>query len=237
MTDSASGASAGTQRSSDAAVEVSNVRAQYVGTRAPALDGVSLTVHPGARVALVGANGAGKSTLLKAIVGLVPVRAGAVRVHGTAFRACRKRVAYLPQSTEIDWRFPVSVERLVVTGRYVHLGWLRRPGRDDRRRAAACLKRLGIEDLAERQVGQLSGGQRQRALLARALVQEADVLLLDEPFTAVDAETRAVVMAVLDELRQRGSTVVLATHELGQLDVAPTDIVRLSEGRIVHHVA
>jgi manganese/zinc/iron transport system ATP- binding protein len=218
------------------AVEVANVRAQYTGATAPALEGVNLTVHLGARVALTGPNGAGKSTLLKAIVGLVPLHAGAVRIHGTTFRSCRRRVAYLPQSTEIDWRFPVSVERLAVTGRYVHLGWMRRPGKDDRRRARECLERLGIEDLAGRQICQLSGGQRQRALLARALVQEADILLLDEPFTAVDAESRGVVLAVLDELREHGSTVILATHELGQLDVDPTNVVRLRDGQIIHDV-
>ncbi|HEY3116763.1 MAG TPA: ABC transporter ATP-binding protein [Chloroflexota bacterium] len=189
-----------------------------------------LEVSAGARVALVGANGAGKSTLLKAIVGLVPTTGGEVSVFGGSFRSQRHRVAYLPQVGELDWRFPVTVERLVLTGRYVHLGWIRRPGRSDRELAASTLKRLGIEDLGGRQIGQLSGGQRQRALLARALVQKADILLLDEPFNAVDAESRAVMLSVLDELRARGTTVLMATH---QLDVDANQAVYLSEGKRV----
>lgn len=215
------------------AVEISNLCAQYAGTDRLALDQVTLRVRTGARAALVGANGAGKSTLLKAIVGLVPVTGGTIDIHGASFRSCRQRVAYLPQVTEVDWRFPVSVARLVLSGRYVHLGWLRRPGRAERDLARESMERLGIDSLAERQIGQLSGGQRQRALLARALVQQADVVLLDEPFAAVDAESRSVVLDVLDQLRQDGITVLLATHELDHLAIDPTDIVRLADGRVV----
>lgn len=215
------------------ALEIQQLVARYRGASTPALRSLDLVVEPGARVALVGANGAGKSTLLKAIVGLVPITAGRVSVFGESFRSQRSRVAYLPQVGDLDWRFPVTVTRLVLTGRYVHLGWIRRPGDQDREIALSILGRLGIAALSERQIGQLSGGQRQRTLLARALVQQADVLLLDEPFNAVDAESRAVILDVLDDLRGQGTTVILATH---QLDVDANQVVYLSEGQPVEQL-
>jgi manganese/zinc/iron transport system ATP- binding protein len=182
-------------------------------------------------VALVGPNGAGKSTLLKTAAGLVPLRAGTVQRFGQPLGACHHRVAYLPQRSAADWRFPLSVRRLVMSGRYVHLGWLRRPGPQDHAIVQVALARLGLTALAERQVGQLSGGQQQRVLLARALAQEADLLLLDEPLNAVDAETRAVVEAVLADLRLRGKSVVVATHDLGRLEAAFDGALYLCEGR------
>jgi manganese/zinc/iron transport system ATP- binding protein len=142
-------------------------------------------------------------------------------------------VAYLPQRTELDWRFPVNVHRLVLTGRYVHMGWLMRPAREDQRRVSLMLEQLGIEHLAERQIGELSGGQQQRALLARALAQDADLLLLDEPLNAVDAETRAVITHVLHELKRAGKTVLAATHDLGRLEADFDSALYLSEGREV----
>jgi ABC-type Mn2+/Zn2+ transport system ATPase subunit len=175
----------------------------YPGAHAPALRGVGVRVPCGTCTALLGPNGSGKSTLLKAVAGLLPFASGVVRVHGNPVGACHHRVAYLPQRGEIDWSFPVSVERLVLTGRYVHLGWLRWPGRRDRDIARAALDRLGLSDLACRQVGKLSGGQQQRALLARALAQEADLLLLDEPFNAVDAPTRESIYGAMRDLRGR----------------------------------
>ncbi|MBM2810287.1 MAG: putative transporter ATP-binding protein [Chloroflexi bacterium] len=214
------------------AIHLRGVTAQYPASSAPALSDANLTVPVGSLVALVGANGAGKSTLLKAIVGLVPLQAGEILVHGQPFSSQRRRVAYLPQIGELDWHFPVSLHRLVVTGRYVHLGWLRRPGRRDAEMASAALARLGLDDLMGRQIGQLSGGQRQRALLARAMVQQADVLLLDEPFTAVDAESRSVLIEVLRELRRQEVTVLVATHDLESLSVDPTAVVHLRDGRI-----
>ena len=217
----------------ETAVSVSGLTAQHQGADEPAIVDVSLDVPRGARVALIGANGAGKSTLLKALLGLVQIRAGTVQLFGGTFAAQRKRVAYLPQTGELDWRFPISVRRLVLTGRYVHLGWIRRPGVHDYAEADSALSRLGLTDLAERQIGQLSGGQRQRALLARALVQGADLLLLDEPFAAMDAASRDVLREVLDQLRAEGATVLLATHELESLDLDPDAMVMLRDGRLV----
>jgi manganese/zinc/iron transport system ATP- binding protein len=205
----------------------------YPGSRRPVVQDLSLRVPRGTRVALVGPNGAGKSTLLKAVAGLLPIFSGQVRIYGNPVGACHHRVAYLPQRGEIDWRFPISLRRLVMTGRYVHLGWLRWPGNRDGEIVEGVLERLGLCELAERQIGRLSGGQQQRALLARALAQEADLLLLDEPLNAVDAETRDVVHVVLSELQKRGKTVIAATHDLGRLAENFDAAVYLNEGRLV----
>lgn len=209
------------------------VSAGYPGTAGLALREVGLRIPAGTRVALVGPNGSGKSTLLKAIAGLLPVRSGDIRVYGNAVGACHHRVSYLPQRGEVDWRFPISMRKLVMTGRYVHLGWLKRPGREDREIVAGVLERLGLVPLAERQIGQLSGGQQQRALLARALVQEADLLLLDEPLNAVDAATRAAISGVISELRKGGKTMVMATHDLASLASEFDGALYLREGREV----
>jgi len=217
-------------------LEVSGLSVRYPGATAPALQNVSLRVSPGTVVALVGPNGSGKSTLLKAAAGLLKPFGGAVRVFGLRPGACRERLAYLPQRSEIDWRFPISVRRLAATGRYVHLGWLRRPGRHDQGIVDAVLERLRLTDLAERQIGRLSGGQQQRALLARALAQQAPLLLLDEPFNAVDAETRAVILDVLAELRTRGTAVVVATHDHDRLPFQFDEAVELGVPRSAFQV-
>lgn len=213
------------------ALTARSVSAGYAGSVEPALREVSLRVPPGARIALVGPNGSGKSTMLKAVAGLLPVRSGEIGVYGNPVGACHHRVAYLPQRGEIDWRFPISLRRLVTTGRYVHLGWLKRPGRKDREVVSEILEDLGLSPLAERQIGQLSGGQQQRALLARALVQEGDLLLLDEPLNAVDAGTRRTISGVLSELQRRGKTMVVATHDLASLASEFDGALYLREGR------
>jgi manganese/zinc/iron transport system ATP- binding protein len=215
------------------AVQARLERVHYPETTTPALREISLRVPVAARVALVGPNGAGKSTLLKAIAGLLPVQAGSVLIYGRPVGDCRHRVAYLPQRSDLDWRFPADVRRLVLTGRYVHLGWLQRPAREDVRIVDHLLERLGLAPLAERQIGELSGGQQQRALLARALAQEADLLLLDEPLNAVDADTRTVVAEVLSDLGQSGKTVIAATHDLGRLETDFDGALYLSEGQEV----
>ena len=207
-----------------------SVGAGYAGSSGLALRGISLRVPAGTRVALVGPNGSGKSTLLKAVAGLLPVCSGEVRVYGDPIDACHHRVAYLPQRGEVDWRFPISVRKLVMTGRYVHLGWVRRPRYRDREIVSDILDRLGLSHLAERQIGQLSGGQQQRALLARALVQEGDLLLLDEPLNAVDAHTRETISEVLFSVRQAGKTTIIATHDLVSLASEFDGALYLREG-------
>ncbi|MFQ5914448.1 MAG: metal ABC transporter ATP-binding protein [Nitrospinota bacterium] len=208
-----------------------DLKVTYPGAHAPALRGVDLRVPVGARVALVGPNGAGKSTLIKAAAGLLAPFSGDVRIFGLPIRECHHRMGYLPQRSELDWRFPVSVRELVLTGRHVHLGWLRRPKEEDLAIASQALDLLGLSSVAGRQIGRLSGGQQQRALLARALAQEADLLLLDEPLNAVDAETRDIVAKVLADLKRQEKTVVIATHDLGRLEADFDGALYLSEGR------
>jgi manganese/zinc/iron transport system ATP- binding protein len=161
---------------------------------------------------------------------LLKPRSGSIHVYGMPVASCLHRVAYLPQRGEIDWRFPMTVRELVQTGRYVHLGWLRRPGAGDRALVEREIKRLRLEGLADRQIGQLSGGQQQRALLARALVQGADLLLLDEPMNAVDAETRMILTGVLDDLRTEGKTAIIATHDIGRLESDFDNVLFLADG-------
>ncbi len=215
------------------ALALRGVSCRYPAERRVALSGIDLAAAAGARVAVVGPNGAGKSTLLKVIAGLLPPISGEIRLYGQPEAAFHHRVAYLPQRGDLDWGFPLSVSRLVLTGRYVHLGWLQRPSSRDEEIVRRVLSRLKLEPLADRLVGQLSGGQQQRALLGRALAQEADLLLLDEPLSAVDVETRAVMAEVLDELRRNGTTVLVATHDIGRREGEYDDALFLSEGRIV----
>jgi manganese/zinc/iron transport system ATP- binding protein len=213
------------------ALEVRDLTAVYPNTRRLALKGVSLRVPIGSQIALVGHNGAGKSTLLKTIAGLLPIRSGSIAIYGNPPGACHHRVAYLPQRGEIDWHFPITLRKLVLTGRYVHLGWFKRPSQDDWRVADHVIERLGLSDLRERQISQLSGGQQQRALLARALAQEAELLLLDEPLNAVDAETRQLMGELLALLREEKKTVITATHDLSRLKSDFDSALYLAEGR------
>jgi manganese/zinc/iron transport system ATP- binding protein len=215
------------------ALAARSVSARYPEDAAPALHDVNLRVPAGARVALVGPNGSGKSTLLKAVAGLLPISSGEIEVFGNPVGTCHHRVAYLPQRGEIDWRFPISVRRLVTTGRYVHLGWLKRPGQKDRELVSGVMEDLGLSPLAGRQIGQLSGGQQQRALLARALVQGGDLLLLDEPLNAVDAGTREIVSRVLSRLQGADKTMVIATHDLASLASEFDGALYLRDGREV----
>ena len=180
----------------------------------PVLRDVTLDVTRGLRLAVLGPNGAGKSTLFKAIMGLLPLRSGHILIHGEPPRQRDTHVAYVPQREDIDVRFPVSVRDVVMMGRYGRIGWLKRAGRADQQAVEQALQQLDILALADKPIGELSGGQMQRAFLARALAQEADILLLDEPFTGVDTTTEEAVFALLDDLKRRGVTVLLATHDL-----------------------
>ncbi len=195
-----------------ASLALEGVTVTYGGR--PALDDVTMSVPHGAQVAIVGPNGAGKSTLFKALVGLLPVRAGRVRMHDRAPGGQTDPIAYVPQREEIDWGFPVTVHDVVMMGRYGRLGWFRRPAAADRQVVARCLDELGIAELEKRAIGELSGGQQQRVFLARALAQEPHVLLLDEPFTGVDVSAREALLALLARLRERDITVLVSTHDM-----------------------
>lgn len=217
------------------ALRIENLSARYPHGNAAnhALHHINLDIAAGQRVALVGANGAGKSTLLKVITGLLPAQTGTVEIFGQAGTSCPQCLAYLPQRSQIDWRFPINLRRLVMAGRYVHLGWFKRPRQHDHALVQQALTALGLADLAERQISQLSGGQQQRALFARALVQQADILLLDEPLNAVDQQTRHIIADVLDTLRQEGKTVLMATHDIGRLEADFDEAVFLADGKQV----
>jgi manganese/zinc/iron transport system ATP- binding protein len=165
-------------------------------------------------MAIVGPNGAGKTTLIRAVLGLLKPAAGSVRVFGRPYDEQRRLVAYVPQRGSVDWDFPADVLDVVTMGRYGALGWLRRPGRGDREAALDALDHVGLRHLAARQIGQLSGGQQQRVFLARALVQDAHVYLMDEPFQGVDATSERAIIALLQELRSQGRTVVAVHHDL-----------------------
>jgi manganese/zinc/iron transport system ATP- binding protein len=194
------------------ALEVTDLTVAY-GDK-PVLWDVDLEVPAGTLTAIVGPNGAGKTTLLRAILGLVEPAAGQALVLGRPYREQRRLVAYVPQRGSVDWDFPTDVRDVVLMGRYGLVGWVRRPGRRDRQAADEALRQLGIEHLASRQISQLSGGQQQRVFLARALVQEAEVYLMDEPFQGVDATTELAIVELLRTLRERGKTIVCVHHDL-----------------------
>jgi manganese/zinc/iron transport system ATP- binding protein len=180
----------------------------------PAVFSVDMTVQPGAMTAIIGPNGAGKSTLLKAALGITKPLSGQVRVYGRSLASQRDRIAYVPQRASVDWDFPTRVMDVVLMGLYRDLGLLGRVRRRHTTRALDCLERVGMGEFADRQIGQLSGGQQQRVFLARALAQDADLYLLDEPFAGVDAATEKAIIAVLQSLRAEGRTVVAVHHDL-----------------------
>jgi ABC-type Mn2+/Zn2+ transport system ATPase subunit len=195
-----------------ARLDIDRVTIAYEGT--PILRDLSFQVPHGAQVAVVGPNGAGKSTLFKALVGLLPLQEGRILVHGRPMGSHKDCVAYVPQRGEVDWRFPVTVSDVVMMGRFARQGMLRRADKADRTAVAAALDHMGISNLAGQPIGDLSGGQQQRVFLARALAQEPHILLMDEPFTGVDATTQEAVLRLLDELREEGLTVLVSTHDL-----------------------
>ncbi len=195
------------------ALTVENLSAGYPAAPG-AVEHATFTVMRGERVGVLGPNGAGKSTLFKAIVGLIPHHTGHISIHGEDCRTSHTMVGYMPQHEEIDWAFPATVRDVVMMGRLRQIGWLRWPRRADWEAVDAALHRVGMLPFHNRQIGQLSGGQKRRVFIARALVQETDVLLLDEPFSGVDAAAEQEILELLDLLRQEGVTVLLATHDM-----------------------
>jgi ABC-type Mn2+/Zn2+ transport system ATPase subunit len=203
-----------------AALHVERVSHRYPGAAHQALEEISIEVKRGDRVALMGPNGAGKSTLIKLAAGLLEIQTGSIRVHGNPAGGCRHRITLVPQRNEVDWRFPVTVRQVVMMGRYVHLGWLRRPAPEDHDAVERAMEMMKITNLASSHIGELSGGQQQRVMLARALAHDADVLLLDEPLNHVDVATQELMFHVLERLCEtEGKTAIVSTHDLGVLKV------------------
>lgn len=216
--------------SAGSALQINGLAVNY-GANA-ALSGVNATVPGGSVVGLIGPNGSGKSTLLKTIAGVLRPAAGEITLGGDPIRALAARVAFVPQREEVNWEFPVTARDVVLMGRYRALGWLRRPGRGDHHRADEALARLGLDGLGHRHISQFSGGQQQRVFLARAMVQDPELVLLDEPFTGVDVTNRGVFHTAIQEFAQRGITVLIATHELSEVQ-ATTGMVMCLNRRMV----
>ena len=194
------------------AIEVTDLTVAYQDK--PVLWDVDLDVPPGVLLSIVGPNEAGKTTLIKAILGLVRPAAGNVLIYDKPYEAQRRIVGYVPQRGTVDWDFPTNVLDVVMMGRYGALGWIRRPRKQERELAMSALEKVGMEGYATRQISQLSGGQQQRVFLARALVQDSTVYLMDEPFQGVDATTERAIVDLLQELRANGKTVVVVHHDL-----------------------
>lgn len=193
-------------------VTVENLTVAY--NHKPVLQEVAFVVPEGKLVGIIGPNGAGKSTLIKAVLGLIPRATGNVRIFGEDYKQQRKKVGYVPQRGSVDWDFPTDALDVVLMGRYGHVGWFRRPGKKDIDFAKDCLNKVGMLEYADRQISQLSGGQQQRVFLARALAQDADVYFMDEPFVGVDAATEKAIIVLLNELKNKGKTVLVVHHDL-----------------------
>jgi manganese/zinc/iron transport system ATP- binding protein len=202
----------GEEHSIDAPVSIHDMTVAY--HRKPVLWDVDYDAPEGELIGIIGPNGAGKSTLIKAVLDLVPSASGRVLIFGKPYKESRDRVAYVPQRESVDWDFPVNALDVVTMGRYGKLGWFKRVKSADRDAAMASLERVGMADYAKRQISQLSGGQQQRVFLARALVQDADLYFMDEPFAGVDASTEKAIIELLHELRETGKTVLVVHHDL-----------------------
>ncbi len=196
-------------------IDIQNLTVSY--HRKPAIRSVNLKLTERGIIGIIGPNGAGKSTLLKAILGLVPIDNGTVKVFGEPVFKVRNKISYVPQKEIIDWDFPVTVYDVVMMGRYAHLGVIERPGPSDRDIVEAAIDKVGMNEYKNQQIGNLSGGQQQRVFLARALAQESEILLLDEPFVGVDAATEHAIIDLMHSLNDEGKMVVVVNHDLGKV--------------------
>lgn len=193
-------------------IEVEDMTVAY--QTKPVLWDIDLSIPKGVLMAIVGPNGAGKSTLIKSMLDLIKPISGSVLFNGRPYSSQRKHIGYVPQRGSVDWDFPTTVLDVVLMGRYGHIGWFKRPKSLDKKLALEALKKVGIDDFASRQISQLSGGQQQRVFLARALIQDADLYFMDEPFQGVDAKTERAIIDLLKEMRDKGKTVVVVHHDL-----------------------
>jgi manganese/iron transport system ATP-binding protein len=196
-------------------LEIQELAVNYRGARV--LDQIDFQLKPGELVGLIGPNGAGKSTLLKAMLGLIPTAKGTVKYAAGNLSQNLQQVAYVPQRSQVDWDYPITVWNVVMMGRTKQLGWFRNPGNATKAIVSEALDRVGMLQLKNRRIGELSGGQQQRVFLARALAQQADLFLFDEPFTGVDKKTEAVLVEIFSELSAAGKILLISTHEWGHL--------------------
>lgn len=199
---------------SQPALHVSDLSAGYPGDKL-AIRKLNFSIERGEKVAVIGPNGAGKSTLFKAIVGLIPFTSGTISIHGKDCHTSHNMVGYVPQQGDIDWSFPVTVYDVVMMGRTRQIGWFRWAQKKDRQVVEALLEQLSLTYIRHRPIGALSGGQKQRVFIARALAQETDVLIMDEPFSGVDSSAEAEILKTLNMLQTQGITILMSTHDMG----------------------
>ena len=212
------------------AIEVRDLTVAY--RESPVLWDIDLDVPSGALMAIVGPNGAGKTTLIQTILSLIKPAAGQIRILGQPYRSVASSVGYVPQRGSVDWDFPTSAMDVVLMGLYGRLGWFRRPGRNERAEAMAALDQVGMAELVHRQISQLSGGQQQRVFLARALVQDARIYLMDEPLQGVDATTERTIIELLRTLQSLGKTVMVVHHDLQTVSSYFDEVLLLNVRRI-----
>ncbi len=211
-------------------LDVQQLAVRYRDIRS--LEDVSFHIHPGEVVGILGPNGAGKSTMMKAMLGLVPKSAGRVNYCTCPLHQQLEKVAYVPQRSQIDWDYPITVWHVVMMARARNLGWFRRPDRRAKALVEAALARVNLLDLRDRQIGELSGGQQQRVFLARALAQEAEIFLFDEPFTGIDKTTEAIMVEVFESLRSAGKILLVSSHDWGSA-IGVLDRLLLMNQRII----
>lgn len=220
------------------AVSVRQLFVSYHGK--DALTDITFTLEPGRMIGIIGPNGAGKSTLLKSLLELIPRDKGEIEIFGRPLQEMRRRIAYVPQRSEIDLTFPITVFDTVLLGTYPRLGLFRRPKKQHKEWARHCLEKVGMADFGKRQIGELSGGQQQRVFLARALAQEAELFCLDEPFVGIDVTSEEAIVALLKELRDLNKTVLVVHHDLSKAHQYFDDLlllnVRLVEAGAVENV-
>lgn len=198
------------------AMTISNLHVSYYGKEV--LHDIGFTIPTGKSVGIIGPNGAGKSTLLKAILNLIPKDSGEIDILGSKLKEIRKQIAYVPQRSAIDWDFPIRVKETVLIGTYPSISLLKRPGKKEKELALKCLEKVDMLAFQDRQIGELSGGQQQRVFLARALAQQADLFLLDEPFVGIDVASEEVIVRILKELRDEGKTIIVVHHDLSKAE-------------------
>lgn len=220
------------------ALRVENLTVSYQENEV--LQDISFYIDTGKLIGIVGPNGAGKSTLIKAVLGLVSIDRGKIRIYGKALNQMRESIAYVPQRADIDWNFPIVVKKTVLLGTYPRLGILKRPKRKDKDWAMECLKKVGMENYANSQIGELSGGQQQRVFVARALAQKAECYFFDEPFIGIDVTSENIIINILRELRNEGKTIFVVHHDLTKVEGFFDDIILINKELIgvgpVHHV-
>ncbi len=213
-------------------IEIHGLSVSYGSKRV--LTNIYLQIEKGSLVGVIGPNGAGKSTLFKSILGLVEPNAGDIKIFGEEIRAQRKRIAYVPQRDDVDWSFPATVMDIVLMGRYPHLGIFQRIGQQDREIALRALQDLGIEAFRDRQIGALSGGQQQRVFIARALAQQPDIFMLDEPFVGVDITTEEKIISILKAQADAGKTLLVVHHDLANVRTYFDSVILLNQRMIAY---